>query len=356
MPPGVSQGYSAYFEPSQPSVARADGSVDRLVLSGINRFQILGTRMREFERELQGIGVDSVDELMRRYGLGGSEETTFEIVTGPLAKFDREPRVDGRHIAIGFQLAAGLQNGLFRIVVRNADTNAVCVPRTLSGENVKWSGDGGQEGTWEFDLPHSQVLDCRLVYAGRVQAQVRVADPATLPNPRWMMAALVDPELRRLKDLLTTPGKKQGRDFEAGVAWLFQLLGFAPIHIGAMSDLTDEPDILVTSPSDDVLIVECTTGIPQDKKLTMLVSRAAHAPRLAKIHGLQVGRRHPGARCAASASRTRWHSRKSTTALCCHTLRARSSSRDRTLKIRTGSKGDASAMANFGHTQFLTGN
>jgi hypothetical protein len=37
----------------------------------------------------------------------------------------------------------------------------------------------------------------------------------------------------------------------------------------------DEPDILAASPSGDVLVVECTTGIPDDKKLTMLVSRAA---------------------------------------------------------------------------------
>ena len=42
----------------------------------------------------------------------------------------------------------------------------------------------------------------------------------------------MDPELRRLESLLTKPDKNQGRDFETGFAWLLQVLGFAPIHIG----------------------------------------------------------------------------------------------------------------------------
>jgi hypothetical protein len=53
------------------------------------------------------------------------------------------------------------------------------------------------------------------------------------------------------------------------------MLGFAPAHIGAMSGMTQEPDIFVMAPDDEVLIVECTTGVPDDGKLTKLVSRAA---------------------------------------------------------------------------------
>jgi hypothetical protein len=85
----------------------------------------------------------------------------------------------------------------------------------------------------------------------------------------------MDPELRRLESLLTKPDKNQGRDFETGFAWLLQVLGFAPIHIGAMSGCSGEPDILVLAPSGEVLIVECTVGVPDDDKLSMLISRTA---------------------------------------------------------------------------------
>ena len=90
-----------------------------------------------------------------------------------------------------------------------------------------------------------------------------------------MTIELVDPELTRLRTLLTRPTGKQRDDFESAVALLFHMLGFAPAHIGAMSGWKGEPDILVTCPNGETLLVECTTDVPDDDKLMMLVSRAA---------------------------------------------------------------------------------
>jgi hypothetical protein len=49
-------------------------------------------------------------------------------------------------------------------------------------------------------------------------------------------------------------------------------------NISAMSGMTEEPDILVMILGEVVLIVECTTGVPDDNKLTMLISRVARVP------------------------------------------------------------------------------
>lgn len=275
-PPAPSQGYDAYHEHKQPSYAHSDQSTDRLVLSGVKRLQLLSARMGQLQRELQDSGIDSVDELMRLYELRGSDETSLEIVATPVAALTQGSKLQGRHVVLGFRLAHGLQRERFNVTIRNADPSALDIPRLLNGAEVSWiTHSGYNEAQWEFDLPRSEVIDCRVVYAGCVQAELRLSDPESLPNPRRTLVSLVDPQMTALEGLLTRPEKNQGRDFETGIAWLLQMLGFAPIHVSAMSNMTDEPDILVTTPTGEVLIVECTTGVPDDRKLTMLISRVA---------------------------------------------------------------------------------
>jgi hypothetical protein len=150
------------------------------------------------------------------------------------------------------------------------------LPHVLNGDQIDWiENDSYRDGRWELDLSESAVIDCRIIYGGQVQAEMRLSDTEALPNARRMLVNLVDPQMSRLEALITRPERNMARDFEAGVAWLPQVLGFSPIHVSAMSGMTDEPDILVTGPDGEVLIVECTTGVPDDDKLTLLISRSA---------------------------------------------------------------------------------
>ncbi len=271
-----SDGYSWYYQPPHRPSAPAGRLTHVLTISGIGRHQILNTRPREIERELQDSGFDSPDELMRAYDLRGSDETTLEIITGPVAMFGAESRLTGRRVQLYFRVAVGLPMEPFRINVRNADSRVIGPIATLRGEAVDWTHtDGFEYGHWAFDIPSGAVMDCRILYNGRAQDDVRLADIAALPNRRRMMTDLVDPGLARLTKVLVNPERNQGEDFEAGIAWLFQLLGFAPVHVSAMSGLKDEPDLLVMGPMGEVLVVECTTGVPDDAKLTRLISRVA---------------------------------------------------------------------------------
>lgn len=271
-----SDGYSFYYKPPQQLSAPSGHQMQSLTISGIGRYQIVNAHIREIERELNDSGIDSLDELLRGYDLRGSDDTTLEITTGPVAMFGAESRLTGRQAHLQFRLADGLPVERLRINLRDADSRVVGPIATLRGGLVGWTRQNGfQEGQWTFDLPGSALIDCGLLYDGRAQDGVRLADIRALPNPRRMLTDLVDPGLERLGKLLINPERTQAEDFEAGLGWLFQLLGFAPIHVSAMSGLKDEPDLLVMGPQGEVLIVECTIGVPDDAKLTRLVSRVA---------------------------------------------------------------------------------
>jgi hypothetical protein len=246
------------------------------VLSGINRSQLIGMRSRELGREIQELGFDSVEELMRVYDLRGSEETTLEITVAPVAAIYPDSRLEGRHAQVNFALAKSLDPSRFRITIRNADPNLVGTPLTLRGDQTQWIDRAGHtDGRWNFDLLRSEIIDCRAVYAGNVQAAIRLADLSALPNPLRSMIGLVDANCGRLEKLLTEPGKNEGRNFEVAVTWLLQLLGFGALHLSSMSGMTDEPDILAWASPGIILLIECTTAVPTDDKLTLLVSRMA---------------------------------------------------------------------------------
>jgi hypothetical protein len=278
LPTGVSgplPGYSDYYERVDISRASNGHEYDRLVLSGIDRELVVGSRRRELSAELREIGYDHVDQLARLYGLDGTSQTTLEITAGPVAYLGAMTALQGRRASIHVRLSAHLELSRLRITLKSADQQASMQPLVFGADSTQWTRQGiWNEGVWLVDLPTSDAHSCRVLYAGAVQDQRLLFDPSSSPNIRRMLLSIVDPDLKRLRGLLLRPADKQRKDFEAGVALLFQMLGFAPAHIGAMSGLTDEPDIFVSSPTGDVLLVECTTGVPDDRKLSLLVSRS----------------------------------------------------------------------------------
>jgi hypothetical protein len=74
------------------------------------------------------------------------------------------------------------------------------------------------------------------------------------------------------------------KDFEVGCAWLLQLLGFASFLLSSMSRLNKEPDILAQAPNGNVILVEGTIEVPDDDKLTKLISRATRLEHLIEPH------------------------------------------------------------------------
>jgi hypothetical protein len=93
------------------------------------------------------------------------------------------------------------------------------------------------------------------------------------------MRALIesyDPELKQIKAMLFEGDKRGGGDtraVESAVSWLLWMMGFTPAHFGSTKQLQDGPDILATTPSRNIVMVECTTGMLKVDKLAKLAER-----------------------------------------------------------------------------------
>lgn len=266
--------YDAYFEVPPARELQTGGCVARLVLSGTHRNGLIGSRSKELDKELRQIGIDSIGDLMRMYELqdGGCGDTRLEVVAHPVAAFDPQSRLEGRRVHVRVQCAAGLDRRALSVVVRDADPNVRAIPLSLDGARMAWAGDVGE---CRFDLPGNAIVDCRVTYAGHLQAQMRLVDASALPSVGRMLVDLVDSPPGRFEQVLLRPKRDEARDHEVAVAWLLQLLGFTVWHVSAMSFTQKEPDILALARSGEVLLVECTTDVPDDDKLSKLISRVS---------------------------------------------------------------------------------
>lgn len=266
----------AYFQGFDARYERMDSmAVEKLVISGINRHQLLGFRATEIEGEVSELGLDSLESLLRIYGLHGSDDTTLEFSPGRVAAILPESRLDRLHALVRFSLAKGIPKDRLRVNSRNAIRNATDLPLVLNGSDVNWDESGDHcVAEWEFDLPSPGILDCRVLYAGRPQANLRLEDPKCLPNPWRTVLGLVDPDLAHMEKVLSRPSKSQAREFEVAFASLLQILGVGTVHVASVSKTSDGPDIIAMTPG-VVLIIECTTDLPDDDKLTKLISRSS---------------------------------------------------------------------------------
>lgn len=275
--PDPSRQYSASHESTPRSHAHTGKDPERLWISGAGRFEFTSARHRALDRELNEIGFDTFDQLMRTLGLEASDQTSFEVSAAPVARLE-SASLRGTQLQIVVHLARVLERDKLRVTVRNADLSDAPMPRSFTGSDLDWmESDGYSIGSLNHELQSNAVIICRAVYAGRIQDEVRLCDPHALPNPRRMMLNMIDPGLERVRKLLTRPTDKQRDDFQTAVGLLFQMLGFAPAPIGKLSGMSSEPDIFVAGADGEMLVVECTTDVPDDDKLMKLVSRAARA-------------------------------------------------------------------------------
>lgn len=140
--------------------------------------------------------------------------------------------------------------------------------RLQVAKNIKWSNEHDRQvGYIEIDIQNAFASEVILMLGNNIIRRQFFDDIAKVPNRRLTTLSFFDNELERLKNGLF------GQDsvaFEKAVNSLTYLLGFS----GCTLNETNAPDIILSSPDENIVVIECTTKINDfEKKLGSLVDR-----------------------------------------------------------------------------------
>lgn len=280
--PDAHANVSAHVERRDRWTVLPDPYVAQLTLAGVDTRTLLSSSARRrFERELLEAErpFKSLEEWATAYGfkLSTSDSGLLEVFAERIAWLASGSSVRGGKAEIIVCLAPGLDPSHLRVKASNADPTGGEIEEIASGSILQWSRereDGTGRAVWAFDLPQEAVIHCATIYGACLQHERVFADPRALPNRARMMIEVADPGLERLSQLLTNPSAKdQKDDFEAAVPMLLHMLGFSNAYVSALSNMKGEADVFTQSPAGDVLVVECTTDVPDVVKIDKLLTR-----------------------------------------------------------------------------------
>ena len=277
-----SQGdYSAYHDNSSGPTNRDTKSIERLIIRGESKWTLINSAELDVDTELRREGFESLYDLLWEFDLTCSDDTYLEILVGPLPLFSSASQISGQHLRIVADLPLELSKEHFRVSVRSANRSHRGTQRVIPPEKFEWDrAEGHQRAIYKEKVEVGSVLDCQAIYCRTIYDSVRLYDPTTSANSRRMVVEISDPRLEGLSRVLEKVSDRSDRwrnEFESTVAVIFHMLGFETVRIGGARKLTDGPDIYASTPSGELLVVECTTGSFNDEKISKLIARTKQA-------------------------------------------------------------------------------
>lgn len=268
-----------FFMPLHPSALQSQSRVNVLQIKGDRQILENGPSMLDWELRASDTPYDTVQELLTDYGLGGlfTDAITIEVIAMAIMGFDGDTsKIDGETATITVRLANTLD-------VRNASVGfrEIVPGRTnrgkITGAQFNWKKtESAQVGTFEMKVAKAAILHCYAMYQNVAQTHWFIRDPTTSQNPRRVIFETFDTGIAILREFLSrSHGRGQdARDLEAGVSWLFWMLGFSTVQLGSTARTQDFADLILLTTSGQAAIVECTTGLLRaDNKLPKLVAR-----------------------------------------------------------------------------------
>jgi hypothetical protein len=155
------------------------------------------------------------------------------------------------------------------LAVRSVPGNGLA-GRKQAASQIKWNTEiaGRKEGIVHITVEEADSSLVILMLGNETIRRQWFLDPGKARNSRLVATQLFDNELRRLQKVIFD--NNDSREFEKGIASLAFLLGFS----SAQQIESDAPDLIVTTPSGRVALVECTLKTADfTSKLGKLVDR-----------------------------------------------------------------------------------
>lgn len=265
----------------------------------------LGRNLRfdpEIQLELNSAATPfgTFEELVGLLTLGrdNDSEVTVEFVSYQSASvFLPGTNVKGGKANIEVALASGLDRNKLSLGVRRSVGGIAAPPQdvlrfSILGPEFEWAEiDGVQRGKVTFDIGTTDVLQCFVNFNGINYHSYWISDPDTTANPRRVALSLFDPNLEITSDHVfrDVDGKARSNEFEAGLSWIFWMLGFSPVHVDTKNIRSpkDAPDLLLCDERSNFLVVEATVGsLLNNNKLGKLWERTTRLREGLQKHSL----------------------------------------------------------------------
>lgn len=285
--------YSFYFDPSYHPPIQFGPRFPSLQIQGEQRHRLISkignTALLDWELQAADTPFYNLDELLTNIGLPGllqlGDSTRLEVVVRWPGMIVHTSTIEKGNGWIQCQAASGIDVKEMKLGYK------ILLPTSIErghllGDDIKWEKDGDfQIGTANIEVGDAPLIQVFLSYKGELLHSWWVSDPQKHLNLRYAIYETFDDGAKLLNQFLLEP-KRDSEQFEIGFSILLNLLGFSTSHHGLIPKLQEGPDILAITPGGKIAIVECTTGLLDEKdKLAKLVQRTTLIRDKLKVSG-----------------------------------------------------------------------
>ncbi len=202
-----------------------------------------------------------------------SDQTIVELFAYPPIEIRRDSTIKRGAMKLHISMALSLdkKQAAVGFIAESTQQRGV-----IEAEEVRWRKKGKVlEGIVERKVGDVPSIQCFLQYGGTGLQQYWVVDPKRIINADAAIYSAFDSDFKILRELLFDPKKdRDARRFEDGVALLLSMLGFNVTQHGRSQKLSDGPDIIASTTSGTVVVVECTFGMPdEDDQVATVLKR-----------------------------------------------------------------------------------
>jgi hypothetical protein len=235
----------------------------------------------ELECELRSheVPFDGILDLLHGAGFRHNQtpqKSELLITADTVLTVDRAQSVISRGLARIFCLKApDLNSEQLRIGIRPL-SGKYTERKSINGSDLEWKIDskGISRGYIEINTKGADSILVFLSHSNTLFDRWWVFDPEKHINPLYVIHQTIDKDLLQLRSFLSGQSKHPADDFENGVFLLLTLLRFSVMHYGLIPTLQDWPDLLAFTPANHLLIIDCTTRIPnENNKVSKLLTR-----------------------------------------------------------------------------------
>lgn len=279
-PGGNNGGHQAWFNPFDFDALRTNSRTALLRLSGGPLDGVASRPAFDWELKAAETPFDSIDDLANEFGFGSLDNTTmtFDVVARNPVEIAATSKIVDAEVHIDVQCRCKLNWSDVTLGLRVIQDGVVKTRRSVKSFELKWRGGEDQPpfGSFKFNVDPGSTVHCSVVLDGVAVHERVIVDQSASGNLLRVAFNSFDPGLEKLREFLESGGLKKtdARLVESAFAWTLTMLGFQVFHLGGVERTQDAADLVACSPSQGLLLVECTTGVLNPQKIGNLVSRS----------------------------------------------------------------------------------